>query len=254
MPQPYANYGKGDHNAERAIYFVGNKKDFMENVSVHNMQVYDTFCDGIQIAYCNNALVYSNFISNCQHSGIFLISVVGANVFKNDVAGITSDCLRLDNCENNKIFENTLYSYTGDNTNGQGVKGENGLQIADEGFSHGGGSAKPTHTTDIEVYGNTFANTGWHGVWLDSTGKGYDNVYIHDNTFLNGKEFTNSGSKVDGISIEGISFTNPPSREMSRQVFTSIFDILRMDYTYRYPSIESDLGASVRVTCYNQTH
>ncbi len=223
LPRSYANYGTGDHNAERLIYLQGNKKTFMENISVHDMALYDSYSDGIQIAYANNVRCYNNFVSNCQHSGIFLVSVVGANVFKNDIAGITSDCMRLDNCMNTKIFDNVLYSYTGDNTNGQGTKGENGLQIADEGYSHGGGSSKPTHTTNIEVYGNTFANTGWHGIWLDSTKKGVTNVYIHDNIFLDGSEF-----ETDGKSVEGISYDNPPSKDMSEQIFTSIYDFLNV--------------------------
>lgn len=224
LPRSYANY-KGDHDAERLIYLRGSKKAFMEDISVHDMQLYDSYSDGIQIAYANNVQCYNNFVSNCQHSGIFLISVVYGAIHGNDVAGITSDCVRLDNCVNCTIYNNVLYSYTGDNTNGQGTNGENGLQVADEGFSHGGGSEKPTHTTNIEVYNNTFANTGWHGIWLDSTGKGVDNVYIHDNIFLKGEEL-----ETKGISVEGISFDNPPSKELSEKIFSSIFDILNMSF------------------------
>lgn len=244
LPRSFADYGNGDHNAERAIYFVGNKKDFMENVSIHDLEIYDTYSDGVQLAYCKNAQVYSNFISNCQHSGIFLISVIGANIFKNDVAGITSDCLRLDNCVNNFIFDNILYSYTGDNLQGQGTNGENGLQIADEGYSHGGGSAKPTHTTNIEVYNNTFANTGWHGIWLDSTGKGVDNVYIHDNKFLEGEELETAGIPVKN----DISFNNPPTKELSKEVFSSIFDILNISFmdTGRTEQKEESIRYSVQ--------
>lgn len=261
LPRHYADYGNGDHNAQRAIYFMGNKKSFMNNIQVHDMDIYDTYSDGIQIAYCYNAQAYNNFISNCQHSGIFFISVIGGVIQNNDVAGITSDCVRLDNCVDNVITKNKLYSYTGDNTNGQGPKGENGLQIADEGFSHGGGSAKPTHTTNIEVFDNVFANTGWHGVWLDSTGKGYDNVYIHDNVFLNGKEFTNHGKPVEGVSLgniksrifgdSGYSYDNSPSRETSKQVFRTIFDILQADFNYYYPAVSQDLGANAEVIYYN---
>jgi hypothetical protein len=240
LPRSYANYGTGDHNAERLIYLQGKRNTFMENISVHDMTLYDSYSDGLQIAYCNNAQVYNNFVSNCQHSGIFLISVVGANVFKNDVAGITSDCIRLDNCVNTKVFDNVLYSYTGDNLQGQGTNGENGLQIADEGYSHGGGGNKPLHTENIEVFNNTFANTGWHGIWLDSTGKGVANVYIHDNKFLKGAEF-----KTGGFSVEGISYNNPPTKEQSEKVFESIFDFLEMEFsdtanttnTEVYPSI-----------------
>ena len=249
LPSSYANYGKGDHNAERLIYLRGNAKAFMENISVHDMELYDSYSDGIQLAYCDNAQVYNNFVSNCQHSGIFLISVRSAVIHKNDIAGITSDCLRLDNCVNNIIFDNILYSYTGDNLQGQGTNGENSLQIADEGYSHGGGSAKPTHTTNIEVYNNTFANTGLRSIWLDSTGKGVDNVYIHDNKFLKGSEFTNNG-----VSVEGISFTNPPTKEMSHNIFGSIFDILNQEYSFKYLDQKTEINASVDVIEYNNSY
>lgn len=257
FPESYAHY-KGEHDAERLIYLRGSKTSFMENISVHDMKLYNSFSDGIQIAFCNNGAAYDNFVSNCQHSGIFFISVVDGIIQGNDVAGITSDCVRLDNCVRTVVTENVLYSYTGDDRNGQAPKGENGLQIADEGISaKKGGSAKPTHTTDIEVYNNVFANTGWHGVWLDSTGKGYDNVYIHDNTFLNGKEFTNKGEPVTGISKinpfrdNKISFTNSPDVEMSNDVFSSIDYILKTDYIFTYPLVDADISASAVVSYYN---
>lgn len=259
FPESYAHY-KGEHDAERLIYLRGSKTSFMENISIHDMKLYNSFSDGIQIAYANTVTVSDNFVSNCQHSGIFFISVTEGVVQGNDVAGITSDCVRLDNCVRTVVTENVLYSYTGDDRNGQAPNGENGLQIADEGFSKGGGGNKPLHTTDIEVYNNVFANTGWHGVWLDSTGKGYDNVYIHDNTFLNGKEFTNPGKPVTGISrinpfADGeISYSNPPSTEMSKDVFNSIDSILKIDYTLSYPLVALDLGASSTVIFNNMSY
>jgi hypothetical protein len=226
LSNSFANYGNGDHNAERLIYLMGNKKAYMENISIHDMKLYDSFSDGVQLAYCKNSHVYNNFISNCQHDGIFLICAVQTAVSGNDIAGITSDCLRLDNCVNCTVFNNTFYSYTGDNTNGQGIKGENGIQIADEGYSHGGGSTKPLNTTNIEVWNNTFANTGLRAIWLDSTGKGVTNVYIHDNKFLNGYELETAGIPV----YNNISYNNPPTKEMSEKIF-SIFDVLNTEFT-----------------------
>jgi hypothetical protein len=175
--------------------------------------------------------------------------VLFADIYKNDVAGITSDCIRLDNCVNNTVRENVLYSYTGDNLQGQGTKGENALQIADEGYSHGGGSPKPTHTENIEVFGNTFANTGLRAVWLDSTGKGVKNVFIHDNKFLKGSEF-----KTNGISVKGISFTNPPTKEMSHTVFDSIFNILNQEYSFKYLDQETEINASFDIIEYNNSY
>jgi len=227
LPASYADYGNGKHNAERLIYLMGNKKEYMDNVRVHDMQLQDSFSDGCQLAYCENSQVYNNFISNCQHESIFLICAVNTAVYSNELFGITSDCLRLDNCVNCTIFSNMFYSYTGDNLNGQGTNGENAVQIADEGYSHGGGSAKPLSTTNIEVFNNTFANTGLRSVWLDSTGKGVTNVYIHDNTFLTGKELETAGVPV----YTNISYTNMPTVKMSREIFTSIFDVLNAEFT-----------------------
>lgn len=233
LPRSYADYNGGDHNAERAIYFQGDSKRFMNNIVVRNVQIYDCYSDGIHIQFANNVNCHNNFISNCQHSGIFYVSVTNGVIQNNDVAGITSDCVRLDNCVNNVVTGNVLYSYTGSGSNGAYQGGQNSIQIADQGFSHGGGSSKPTHTTNIEVYGNTFTNTGLRAVWLDSTGKGYENVYIHDNKFLDTKEFTTNGKSVEITGIDPsqpISYTNPPSKETSRRIFSSIFDIFSMDF------------------------
>lgn len=232
LPQSYANYGTGSHNAGRAIYLQGNKNNFMSNISVHNMEIYDCYSDGIQIAYCNGAKVSNNLVSNCQHSGIFFISVKNGVIYKNEVAGITSDCVRIDNGVNIQVSENNLYSYTGPNTNGQGPRGENGLQIADEGHSaKNGGGNKPLKTANIEVFNNVFANTGWHGIWLDSTKKGVENVYIHDNIFLTGEELVTEGNSVF-VDIEESKITelNPPSKEMSKKVFEGI-DLLNLEFS-----------------------
>lgn len=223
LPSSYANSGNGDHNAERAIKLQGNKKAFMSNISIHNMEIYNFFSDGIHIAYAENVICENNIISNCQHEGIFYISVLYGDIQRNEIAGITSDCARLDNCINNTVTDNIFFSYTGKNTNGQAPEGENGLQVADEGFSHGGGSEKPTHTTNIEVSGNTFAN-GLRPIWLDSTKKGVTNVYVHDNKFVSGEEL-----ETAGISVHGIDFTHPPTIEQSKEIFSSIFDILDAD-------------------------
>jgi hypothetical protein len=230
LPKSYANYNGGDHNCERLIYLRGSSSSFMENIKVHDMTLYDSYSDGCQIAYANNVSIYNNLVSNCQHSGIFLISCCYGIFSNNNIAGITSDCMRLDNCVNCLVSNNIYLSYTGDHANGAGMNGENGLQIADEGYSHNGGSAKPTHTTNIEVCNNTFANNGWHSVWLDSTGKGVTNVYIHGNVYKSGKEIETAGTSVN-LSLDGISFENPPSLELSKKVFSSIFDILNIQFT-----------------------
>jgi hypothetical protein len=218
--QSYANSGNGDHNAERLIDFRCDSGNFGSNISIHDLKLYDSYSDGIHLAFFNNVNVYNNFVSNCQHSGIYFVSVVNGLTEGNKVAGITSDNLRYDNCVNNIFRYNTLYSYTGD-SNGAYKGGQNGVQISDQGFSHGGGSDKPTTTTNVEGYGNVFSSDGLRDIWIDSAGKGVTNVYVHDNQ---GTDVTTSGT-----SVTAISFTNPPTVEMSEKIFASIFDILNTD-------------------------
>ena len=59
--------------------------------------------------------------------------VIGAELCSNQVAGITSDCMRLDNSINCRIFDNIFFSYDGTNTNGAYKHGENGIQIGNAG-------------------------------------------------------------------------------------------------------------------------
>jgi hypothetical protein len=112
--------------------------------------------------------------------------------------------------------------------------------------SHGGGSAKPTSTANIEGYGNVFSNNGLRTIWLDSTGKGVKNVYLHDNT--------GTSISTNGVSVGNISFTNPPTVQQSEQIFGSIFDILKQDFSFQYLNVQVPINASVSVTEYNNTY
>jgi hypothetical protein len=230
LPSSYANSGSGIHNAERLIDFRCDSANFGSNVSIHDMQLYDSYSGGIHLAFFKNVKVYNNFVSDCQHSGIYFISVVNGLMDSNKVAGITSDCLRFDNGVNNIFRYNTLYSFTGD-SNGAYQGGQNGVQIADQGYSHNGGSDKPTNTKNIEGYGNVFSSGGLRDIWIDSTGKGVENVYVHDNK---GTTVTTNGTPVTGIDFSNVSFSNPPTLEMSEKVFSNIFDILKMDYNFGF--------------------
>ena len=80
----------------------------MDNIKVHDMKLYDSFGDGCHIIYCKNAQVNNNFISNTQHEGIFWSSVLNSQIYNNQIAGITSDCARLDNCIDCFVKNNIL--------------------------------------------------------------------------------------------------------------------------------------------------
>jgi hypothetical protein len=157
----------------------------------------------------------------------------------------TSDCARVENCKRVKVHDNVFFAYTGTHNNGAYLGGANGLQIGDQGHSHGGGSPKPDHTEDIEVYNNIFSDPGLRAIWLDAAGLAAStNVYIHDNQYID----------VPGLEIDGISFENSPSLEMSERIFSSIFDILSQGFNFQYLNIQVPINASVSVTEYNNTY
>jgi len=109
------------------------------------------------------------------------------------------------------------------------------LQVGDQGHSHGGGSDKAYHTTNIEVYENTFANCGRTSIWIDAAGKTPStNLYIHDNSYIGVPVVERDGTPVNGVNItessSNVSYENPPSVELSERIFESIFDIMYLDF------------------------
>lgn len=236
LDKEYAN-SRSDtsHDCEKLIILHGYSAQFASNIKIHDLKLYDSFSDGIYILFGDKVACYNNFISNCQHEGIYLSCVKNGLFYSNKIAGITSDAGRLDNCVDCKVYGNLFVSYTGESY-GAWAGGQSGLQIADAGASMGyDGSKKPQTVTNIEVCDNTFSSPGLRAVWLDSTGKGVTNVFIHNNKFVgvSGIETDGTPVDVDGVSVEGISFDNvsvenPPSIEMSEKVFSSIFDFFDM--------------------------
>ena len=177
----YANSGNGIHNAERLIDFRGDSAKHFTGITIHDMKLYDAFSDGVHTAFCDNVNCYNNFCSNLQHDSIFYIEVIGGSIHDNEVAGLTSDDSRLDDCQQIKVYNNILYSYTGSNNNGAYEKGQNGVQIGDESDSSGpkGGSSKPDKTQNIEVFNNTFADIGLQAILLDNVELGRSSECLH---------------------------------------------------------------------------
>jgi len=228
------------HDCERAIYIYGSSSKFCNNIKIHDMQIRDCFSDGIHVRFANYVHCYSDFISNCQHEGIFWVCVINGLAELNKVEGITSDCMRCDNCVTNIIQNNQFLSYTGTHNNLSPEGWHKGLQIADAGSSQGYNAAnKPTHTTDIIVRWNTFANTGTQAIWLDSTGKGYDNVHIYDNKFVGVAAVTNNGHDFtlnitvlseDPKEYNDLTVSIEPSLETTEYIFDSIFNVMYLDF------------------------
>ncbi len=225
LPRSYANSQPGrKHDCEKLINIGGYSGDFANNIKIHDMKLYNAFSDGIYIIYAQNVEIYNNFISNCQHEGIYLSVVRGGGyIHHNKIAGITSDAARLDNCKQCLIEYNLFFSYSG-NSYGAHKHGENGLQIGDAGSSKGYNAVKKGYPTeDIEVRFNTFADPGLRAIWLH---RGTKNVYIHDNKFVDAAVLETMGIPVGDISID-----NQPTVEMTEKVFDSIFDILDVEFT-----------------------
>jgi hypothetical protein len=221
LPSSYSSYDSDPHDAERAIYIQCASNAYGSNISVHDMRIYDTFSDAIHIAFANNVNCYNNFCSDCQHDSVFFVDVIDGNIYNNQVAGITDGCSRLDNCQHIKVFNNTFYSYTGDNNNGAYEKGNVGIQAGNEGVSFGVGSPKPDNTENIEICNNIFADIELQAVLLDDAES--NEIYVHDNKFVNVAPVTTNG--------EPVSYTNIPNVNMSEKVFGSIFDILNTTFS-----------------------
>ena len=82
-------------------------------------------------------------------------------------------------------------------------------------------------TTNIEITNNTFANNGLKAIML---GSGSDNnVFVHNNKFIGEAELETMGIPVEVLS-GNISYTNPPTKEMSESIFSSIFGILDLSF------------------------
>lgn len=223
LPAKYAD-SRSDtsHDCEKLIIFGGYSNDFANNIKIHDMKLYNSFSDGIYIIYADGVACYDNIISNCQHEGIYFSVVRNGYINNNKIAGITSDCARLDNCDTCLVEYNLFFSYGGESY-GAYKHGENGLQIGDAGSSKGYNAAKKGYPTrNIEVRFNTFADPGLKAIWLH----GGENVYIHDNEFVDAAILENMGVPIGDISID-----NQPTLEMTEKVFDSIFDILDVEFT-----------------------
>jgi parallel beta-helix repeat protein len=206
------------------------------------MVLHDSFSDGIYIRFTDGVYLYNNFISDCQHEGFYLSCCRGGSIYNNQIAGICSDNGRLDNCQNFLIKDNIFFSYSGPSY-GAYEHGENSLQIGNQGGSSHGytPTTKPFTTENIEVTNNTFVSPGLQAFSLS----GGENVYIHDNVFKDASEL-----ETLGVSVGNYSYENPPSLQTSKKVFSSIFDILKMNFsdTGRTEQKAEDIPFSVQQT------
>lgn len=189
---------------ERCIEFSGGSGSYAKasNINIHHMYFHDAFGEAIHIFYAQNVRFHHNTCSNMQHDAVFCIECTGNGneINNNIIEGITDGCIRMDNCTDFKIHDNTLRPYHGPNVNGAYDNGANGMQIANEGN-------KTTKTNNLEIYNNTFTDIDLTGIWfndvLGTAGTTPQTVHLYNNTFTN-CGYTGSGVNYgSGITING---------------------------------------------------
>src|SRR5659263_189854 len=190
---------------ERCIEFAGGSGSYAKasDINIHHMYFHDAFDEAVHMFYAQNVRIHHNTCSNMQHDAIFLIECTGNGneINNNIIEGITDGCIRMDNCTNFKIHDNTLRPYHGPNNNGAYEYGANGMQIANEGN-------KTTKTNNLEIYNNTFTDIDLTGIWfndvLGTAGTSPQTVHLYNNTFTNCGYTSNSGVNYgSGITING---------------------------------------------------
>lgn len=216
------------HDCERCILFAGDSGNMMDNISIHDLTLFDSFSDGIYIRFCDNVHIYNNFISNTQHEGTYLVCCRYSLIEYNRIAGICSDCMRYDNNQNTEVRFNTCWSYDGTHASNTYMHGENGIQVGNTGASKGyDGRDKPFFTKNVYVHDNSFINNGLNAVLIDGDVND-DNVYFVNNTVIGHDQLETSGFPIELIG--NYSYEHPPSLQTSKKVFSSIFDILNVKF------------------------
>jgi hypothetical protein len=228
LPHRYNSNDQDPHDCERAVFIIGGSTERGNNITISNLKIFDTFSDGVHVRYCDNVHVSNLEESDTQHEGVYFCEDFNGEISGCKIAGITSDCLRVENCKNVLVHDNLLYSYSGSNNNGAFEGGESGLQVGNQGRSFGTGSPKPDSIQDIEIFNNTFANNGLEAIAADSVAlESQSNIFIHNNEFIGKAELATMGVPVD---VGNVSYTNPPTMQQSESIFSSIFDALNLKY------------------------
>jgi len=228
LPHSYNSNDQDPHDCQRAVFIIGGSTERGNNITISNMKIFDTFSDGVHVRFCDNVHVSNLEESDCQHEGVYFCEDINSEISGCHIAGMTSDCLRVENCKNVAVHDNLLYSYNGTHANGAYEGGENGLQVGNQGRSFGTGSPKSDSIQDIEIYNNIFANNGLKPILADEVAlEAGSNVYIHDNQFLGKAELSTMGVPVD---VGNVSYNNPPTLQQSESIFSSIFDVLNLKY------------------------
>lgn len=242
LPRSYANTPGHDKDCEKAIVLKGYSNQFSNNIIISRMKIYDCFSDAIYIGFSTDVHISELEASNCQHSTIYFSEVMDSIIQDCKIWGITSDNVRVENSKRIEVAKNLLYTYMGDHANGAYQGGQNFIQIANQGYSHGYGSPKQDRTSDINAHDNVFSGKNYRTIWINGV-EDSANVWIHNNTYVDSPE----------IETEGFSVEHPPSIEQAEKTFMTIYDFLKQDYSFKYPAVQHDFGATAVVTDDNES-
>jgi len=162
------------------INLAGSSTSHGSNVSVHDMVIYDSLGDGIQLKYIDNVTAYNNNISVMGHEGIYFIGNIGGDAYNNTIEQKDNSCIRVDNGQNINIHNNTTSKY--DETEHPTVANGNGaIQIGNRPASYN----MLLHCNNINIYDNTINNGAGSGILLmdadGSQGTTAQNVKIWNN-------------------------------------------------------------------------
>src|SRR5690606_37558643 len=100
----YAHTPGHKHDCEKLIIIKGYSNKNSKNIVIRNCIFANAFSDAVYVAYARDVIVENNQISNCQHSSIYFSCVINGLIQENDIAGITSDNVRVENSKNVKVL------------------------------------------------------------------------------------------------------------------------------------------------------
>ena len=187
---------------ERLIQFRGlsGSQTKAADIYIHDMNCHDAFGEFVHIRFAKKVRIKNNLSGNHQHENVMFVEVFGDGNEISDciMYGITSDCLRLDNCQNIPVHDCKFLTYDGPNTNGATKYGHSCMQIANE-------ANKDLQTDNITVYNNYFEGKNLSGIWINdqlkTAGATPQNVYIHHNKFSNNIGWADWAWWASGINI-----------------------------------------------------
>lgn len=173
-------WGKGFYNT---IYIKGSTAsapdNYARNISIHDNYFHDGMGDSARMFQHVNYTYYNNVATNMQHATVYCAEVLDADIHDNHIEHITNAGIRVDNCEDINIYDNTLKDYTGPTSAWAG--GSEGIQISDQ-------SGISRLTDNIRIFDNDIQGAMDALQFMDlleTAGTTPQRVYVYNNNIHN---------------------------------------------------------------------